>query len=60
MAKPASSRARTLGVRVTDKKTIFQWSKEGKLQEVKITQLPEDKQSDNDVKTDKPTKVGSL
>lgn len=50
--KPQFSRTRTLGVKVKDKRTIFQKGENGKLVEVKINPImdvPQDKKSDNDV-----------
>lgn len=54
--KVAMSRSKTMGLRVQDKKTIFQWSADGKLQEVKVTVLPDEQKSESKPKS----KFGSM
>lgn len=59
--KPALGRSRTMGLRVKDKKTIFQWGVDGKLQEVKITPLADDDNTNTEKDTaQKKSKFGSL
>jgi hypothetical protein len=51
-------RAQTMGVRITDKKTILQWTADGKLQEVKVTKLPDEEPVPTETKGE--SKFGSF
>lgn len=51
-------RSKTMGIRIADKRTMFQWTADGKLQEVKVNQLPEPEAQSEKETTKAPSKFG--